>query len=115
MRSVVVWRKFYIGAFLGLSLFSLQSFAAKIIQCTQSQNKCVAKIEQGVVGDSVRILDEKGRSVGKGFISQIIRGNKAIITIETSQKTLRKNYPAIVEVENRDSQAMWTASFSGVE
>ena len=86
--------------------------AASVYNCSGSGQSCVVKIEDGIVGDHVKVLDEKARVIAVGRILKR-RGAYALVTISRTTQTIRKGYPVIVDLENRDSGLQWAASFSG--
>jgi hypothetical protein len=104
-----------LGSFLVVILVNLLwipvADAASVYNCSRSGRKCVAKVEDGIVGDRVKVLDEKARVVASGRIVKR-KGTYAIISIVAKTKHIRKGYPVIVQVENRGSNFQWAASFS---
>jgi len=88
--------------------------AASVYNCSVNGGQCVLKIEEGIVGDRVKILDERARIVAVGRIIKR-RGAYAVASIRQTLQAIRKGYPVIVDVENRDSSLQWAASFSGKE
>lgn len=91
------------------ALLSIPGYSASVFSCKGDQ--CVAKIEDGIVGDRVRILDEKASVISEG---QIIRktGVYAILKVKDTKKTIRKGYPVIINMETRGSNSQYAASFS---
>jgi hypothetical protein len=102
---------FILSLLLGTFGLASQSEAASVYNCSASVDKCVIKLEEGIVGDRVKVLDEKARVVAHGRILKR-RGSFAVISIGNLLRNIRKGYPVIVEVENRDSSLQWAASFS---
>lgn len=87
------------------------SLAASVYNCTQDMRSCVIKVEDGVVGDKVRIMDSKARKIAEGMI-QKRKGSYAIVKITDSKQTILKGYPATVEMEAEGASLQWAASFS---
>jgi hypothetical protein len=85
--------------------------AATVYNCSDSGMRCVAKLEVGSVGDQVKVLDEKAREVAKGRIVKR-RGTYAILALTEVNKTIRKGYPVIVNVDSKSSAFEWAANFS---
>lgn len=85
--------------------------AASVYNCSASGLRCVVKVEEGIIGDHVKVLDEKARVIANGRILKR-RGAYAVISVFNNSQTIRKGYPVIVDVENRDSNMQWAASFS---
>ena len=85
--------------------------AASVYNCSSSGTKCVVKVEEGIVGDHVKVLDEKARVIASGRIVKR-RGAYAVVAVSTTSQTIRKGYPVIVDVDSRDSNLQWAASFS---
>ncbi len=103
----------------GLALLIVSTFvlaataeAATVYNCSSSGRKCVVKVEEGIIGDHVKVLDEKARVVAHGRIVKR-KGTYAVVTITRKAKSIRKGYPVIVDIENRsNSNLQWAASFS---
>ena len=107
-------RKAYLSVVaLLLSNFMLAavSEAASVYNCSAGGQKCVVKVEEGIIGDRVKVMDEKARVIAVGRIVKR-RGAYAVVNVSNSSQTIRKGYPVIVDVENRDSNMQWAASFS---
>lgn len=85
--------------------------AASVYKCAADGDRCVVRIEDGIIGDQVRVLDEKARVIAQGRIISR-KGTYAVITVSNASKTIRKGYPVIVNIENRKSDYQWAASFS---
>ena len=102
-----------LAAFLNFGL-ATQAEAASVYNCSASGQKCVVKVEEGIVGDRVKVLDEKARIIAQGRIIKR-RGSYAMIAVSSTSQTIRKGYPVIVDIENRDSNMQWAASFSNKE
>ena len=102
-----------LGATIGLSYFMLASpaQAASVYNCSVSGGICVVKVEEGIIGDRVKVMDEKARVIAYGRITKR-RGYYAQVAITNAFKTIRKGYPVIVDLDNRDSNMQWAASFS---
>ena len=96
---------------IGLGAMSVAAQAASVYNCSASGHKCVVKVEEGIIGDHVKVLDEKARLIASGRIVKR-RGAYAVVKISNTTQTIRKGYPVIVDVENRDSNLQWAASFS---
>src|SRR5689334_21382160 len=95
----------------GSFMLAAAAEAASVYNCSASGQRCVVKVEEGIIGDRVKILDEKARVIAFGRITKR-RGAYAVVSISQTSQTIRKGYPAIVDVENRDSNLQWAASFS---
>ncbi len=102
-----------LSAFAALSYFMLASpaQAASVYNCSESGGICVVKVEEGIIGDRVKVMDEKARVIAYGRITKR-RGYYAQVAITNAFKTIRKGYPVIIDLENRDSNMQWAASFS---
>lgn len=104
-----------------LSLLLLGNFvlaevaqAASVYNCSASGRKCVVKVEEGIIGDHVKVLDEKARVIASGRIVKR-KGAYAVVSVSSNSQTIRKGYPVIVDVENRSANLEWAASFSNKE
>lgn len=88
--------------------------AATVYSCSKSGSKCIIKMQEGIVGDTVRVLDEKARVVGQG---RVIKRKRAfgVIKLNPPTKGISKGYPVIVNVERKNSSIQWAASFSDKE
>lgn len=96
---------------LGNLVLASSAEAASVYNCSANGHKCVVKLEEGIVGDFVKVLDEKARVIASGRIVKR-KGAYAVVAVRTTHQTIRKGYPVIVDVENRDSNLQWAASFS---
>lgn len=96
-------------AFVAL-LLAGYSEAASVYSC--SGNRCVVKVEEGIVGDRIKILDEKARPIATGRILKR-KGAYAVVSVSDASQTVRKGYPVIVNMDSRSSSLQWAASFSG--
>ena len=106
-------RSFLVGVALFSGTFTLSGVAdaASVYNCSASGLKCVVKVEEGIIGDRVKVLDEKARVIATGRIVKR-RGAYAVVSVADPTQTIRKGYPVIVDVENRDANMQWAASFS---
>jgi hypothetical protein len=115
MRSSLLnFRKWFLGLALVVGgNFGLASLAeaASVYNCSANGSKCVVKVEEGIIGDHVKVLDEKARVIASGRIIKR-RGSYAVVSVSNTSQTIRKGYPVIVDVESRDSNLQWAASFS---
>jgi len=110
LKRVATWMLPTILLTLGL-LLAGESKAASVYTCSQSGQQCVVRLNDGMVGDKVRVMDENARVVAEGRIVRR-RGVYGIIRLHTTNKTIRKGYPVLVNVENSNSGVQWTASSS---
>ena len=85
--------------------------AATVYSCANSGERCVVRLEDGMVGDQVRILDEKARPIAAGRIIKR-RGNFAVVSVTNASQTVHKGYPVIVNIDSRSSSLQWAASFT---
>ena len=99
------------GFLLGSFLLAVPAEAASVFNCSGDGHKCVVKVESGIVGDTVKVLDEKARVVAFGRIMKR-KGSFAIVSLTQVSKEIRKGFPVIVNVEQRSSNLQWAASFS---
>lgn len=88
------------------------SEAATVHSCAGSGERCVVKVEDGMVGDRVKVLDEKARPIASGRILKR-KGAFAVVSISDATQTIRKGYPVIVNIDSRSSSLQWAASFTG--
>jgi hypothetical protein len=88
------------------------SEASSIYSC--SDTRCVVRLKEGLVGDSVKILDDKARTVAAGRIIKR-KGSFGVVALSYSNQIIRRNYPVIVNLEKRASSMSWAASFSGFD
>jgi len=114
------WRKrfprFGLLAVLGgtaLATLSSTANAASVFHCDRTGQKCIIKIEAGIIGDQVKILDEKARTIAKGRIIKLdSKAPYAVVSVSNVTRMPRKGFPVIVEIDNRSSSLQWAASFS---
>ena len=95
-------------------LLASMAQAATVYNCSSSGQKCVVKVEEGIIGDRVKVLDEKARVIANGRIIKR-RGAYAVVAVSNMSQVIRKGYPVIVDVDSRDSNFQWAASFSNKE
>ena len=107
VRRTVLGSAILVGAFLLAS----PAEAASVFNCSDDGHRCVVKLESGVVGDTVKVLDEKAHVVAFGRIMKR-KGSFAVVSLTQISKEIRKGYPVIVNVEQRSSNLQWAASFS---
>jgi hypothetical protein len=100
-----------LGAVVAL-LLAGYSEAASVYSCTSSASRCVVKVEDGMVGDHIKILDDKARPIATGRILKR-RGIYAVVSVVNASQTVRKGYPVIVNNDSRSSSLQWAASFTG--
>jgi len=100
-----------VAGVLGLVFFSVAANGASVYNCSASGLRCVVKVEEGIIGDHIKVLNEKARVIATGRIIKR-KGSYAVVAVKSPNQTIRKGYPVIVEVENRDSNLQWAASFS---
>ena len=114
MRTFSNFRKWFLSLALlvgGNFGLALTAEAASVYNCSANGTKCVVKVEEGIIGDRIKVLDEKARVIASGRIIKR-RGSYAVVSVSNTSQTIRKGYPVIVDVENRDSNLQWAASFS---
>ena len=102
------------GVALASLLLAESAQAASVFNCASTGKKCTIKMEAGLVGDSVKVLDEKAHIVGYGYIVKR-KGSFGVISLTQVTKEIHKGYPVIVNIENRSSNLQWAASFSEQE
>lgn len=98
------------SAFL-LFMVAGNSEAATVYSCAGSGERCVVRLDDGIVGDKVRILDEKARPIAAGRIIKK-RGTFAVVKITNASQVVRKGYPVIINIDSRSSSLQWAASFT---
>jgi hypothetical protein len=99
------------AVFASLFVLAPAAQSATVYKCAAEGDRCVVKIEDGIIGDHVKILDEKAREIAQGRIISR-KGAYAVVSVANASKTIRKGYPVIVNIENRKSAFQWAASFS---
>lgn len=88
--------------------------AASVYNCSRSGKRCVVQVEDGIIGDRIKVLDEKARVIAYGRLVKR-KGAYAVMSVSHQLKNIRKGYPVIVDVENRNASMQWAASFSNKE
>lgn len=107
------WSVLLTSAFFGFMLAGYCE-AATVYSCAGDGERCVVRLEDGMVGDRVRILDEKARPIASGRIIKR-RGNFAVVKVTKTSQVVRKGYPVIINIDSRSSSLQWAASFSNQE
>ena len=102
-----------LAVLVGLMLAGMAE-AASVYSCAGSGERCIVRVEEGMVGDQVRILDEKARPIAAGRIIKR-KGNFAVVTVANATQAVRRGYPVIVNTDSRSSSLQWAASFSSQE
>lgn len=92
-------------------LYVPKTYASTVYTCQSDGSKCVIRLDEGIVGDRVNVLDDKANIIGSGHITKR-RGSYGIISLSSVSKTIRKGYPVIVSSESKTSNLQWAASFS---
>ena len=95
----------------GAFLLAAPAEAASVFSCSGDGQRCVVKVESGIVGDTIKVLDERAHVVAFGRILKR-KGAFAVVNLSQISKEIRKGYPVIVNVEKRTSNLQWAASFS---
>jgi len=98
---------------LASSLLMLSSAvqAASIQQCNAGERRCIIRLSEGVVGDTVNVLNEKAQLAATGWITKR-NGALAIISFKRVFKTVKRGYPVVVNIENRGKEVNWAAAFN---
>ena len=99
-------------ALVTVLLIAGYSEAATVHSCVGSGDRCIVKVEDGVVGDKVKILDEKARPIASGRIVKR-KGAFAVVSVNEATQVIRKGYPVIINIDSRSSSLQWAASFTG--
>lgn len=97
---------------LGAVWWASEVQAASVYNCSVQSQQCVVKVEDGIIGDRVKVLDERARVIALGRILKK-KGDYALISVTQVSRHIRKGYPVIIDVDGRQSSAQWTAAFSG--
>jgi hypothetical protein len=112
-KTKVITASFILGVLIGL-FTAFEARAASVFSCVPSSKKCVIRLEAGIAGDPIRVLDDKARTIATGRIIKR-RGAYAVISLAQVLKEIRKGYPVIVNVENRSSNLQWASAFGQAE
>jgi len=95
----------------GLIVLSSSVQAASIQQCNAGERRCIIRLTEGVVGDTVNVLNEKAQLAATGWITKR-NGALAIISFKRVFKTVKRGYPVVVNIENRGKEVNWAAAFN---
>ena len=94
-------------AVLLLSMAS-PAFSATIYDCSKSQKRCIVRLDEGRVGDKVRVVDESAYLAASGKIIKRPKSSRyAVIELDKVHKTLQKGYPVLVQVDHKDAAGSW--------
>ena len=110
LRNLFKFKSYILAVLMGV-FFAGHSHAATVHSCTGTGERCIVKVEDGMVGDRVKILDDKARPIASGRIVKR-RGAFAVVSIKDPMQTIRKGYPVIVNIDSRSSSLQWAASFT---
>ena len=92
-------------------LLSEPLVAASIQKCSAKTSRCVVRMQEGIVGDRVKILDEKAHIVAYGRVIKK-KGAYGVIVLKQVIQPVRRGFPVIVQMDSRSSNLQWAASFS---
>ncbi len=102
-------RKIYLLT-LGLaSLMTSATFAASVQKCSAKTKSCDIKLEEGLVGDTVSVLNERAQPVATGWIIKR-SGSEAVIKFKQVFRDVKRGYPVIVNIDNRGKKDRQVAS-----
>ena len=90
------------------SFSSIGSAKAVITKCKKA--KCVAKMNNGMLGETVKIMNDRAQLVAVGVITKR-KGNIVLLKLTDRYSKIRKNYPVIIN-RKQDYGHMWNAMFS---
>lgn len=79
---------------------TLPAEAASIHKCSAKTRRCVIKLEAGIVGDKIQVLNERAHFVADGWILKR-KGDYAIIGFKRVLRTVKRGYPVIVESKDQ--------------
>ncbi len=88
-----------------------EASAAAVFACGKSGTRCVAKIDEGIVGDTVKVLDDKAHVAATGRIIKR-KGGYVLIQLSKLFKKIRRGYPVLVSIEDRQSSVQWAATLT---
>lgn len=89
------------------------SEAASVYSGTKTASQWIVKVEDGMVGDRIKILDDKARPIASGHILKRTGPSYFLVKVVKASQTIRVGYPVIVNNDSRSSSLQWAASFSG--
>lgn len=98
--------------FLGVTWLLLSPtfvFGASVQKCSREKRTCVINLEEGEVGDRVSVLNERRQIVAVGWIVNKFQDEGSVsrlaeIRFKEIFRDVRRNYPVIVDLENRGSE-----------
>lgn len=100
-----------LAAVLFIGMQSAQVQAASIQKCSAKSRRCLIRLDDGIVGDQVNVLNERAQVVAHGWI--IKRKNDfAVISFKRVFKSVKRGYPVIVKIESRRKDVTWAGAFS---
>jgi hypothetical protein len=74
--------------------------AASVQKCSRETKTCVIRLEEGLVGDRVSVLNDRAQPVAVGWIVKR-DGTVGEIKFKEIYRDVRRGYPVIVDLENR--------------
>lgn len=92
-----------------LALSSTPSFAASIQKCSAKTKSCDIKIEEGLVGDTVSVLNDRAQPIATGWIMKR-SGTDAVIKFKKVFRDVKRGYPVIVNIDSRGKKDREVAS-----
>lgn len=84
--------------------------AASITKCNAQTRRCIVRLEEGIVGDTVNVLNEKAQVVASGWIIKR-KGEFGVVTFKHVLRNVKVGYPVIVNVQRRVDEVKWASAF----
>lgn len=92
-----------------------EAFAARVYSCKATKSECKIRLEKGVVGDKVKVIDESARVVAEGKVVRKLVGPFAVIRLSKmlqKDTKIKKGYGVLVQIDGKNFDQEQAASFS---
>jgi hypothetical protein len=85
--------------------------AASVEKCSNKSRQCIVVGSHGLVGDNIKVLNEKGQVIATGWVvKRDERRRQVVVSFRKVLRSIKKGYPVIVERSSFDLS--WDTSFS---
>ena len=95
-----------VASFLGATT----SEAASIVKCSAKTRRCIVRLDKGIVGDTVNVLNEKAQLVATGWLIKR-KGAVGVVSFKQVFQTVKAGFPVIINIQKRGKEVKWAAAF----
>jgi hypothetical protein len=105
-----------LGRVVVLTVFALacswssEVSAASVTKCSAKTRRCIVSLDEGIVGDTVNVLNEKAQLVAVGWIIKR-QGAYGVVSFKQILRSVKTGYPVIVNTTRSTSEYKWASAF----